>query len=333
MKKVIILLMLLAIVALPITAFADHWGEVQLKYMVNNGYLSDGDPNEAITRLDVAKALAKLPLIDKGSNYIFTDTSHKDVVKVSKAGLMNGVGNQQFRPDAYITREEIAKVLALLLDNPVSNNDVGFSDQSEISSWAFPYVGALKREEIILGYGDNTFRPKNNITRAEFATAFMKVRDAYPLGTITANAAANAQMQPVQYLSIPSGAVGVLSIPSLGLNNLPVVEDGENLDHIKDVAGHFINTALFDGNVGILGHNFTDKSPWFGKLANIHTGDTVIWKTAFGIRHYSVTTKQNINAEDWSSLMETGDNRITLITCLAGNSQTTRILVQAVETP
>ena len=90
MKKVITLLAVIAIIALPFTAFAEHWGEVQLKYMVNNGYLSDGDPNEAITRLEVAKAFAKLPLIDKGSNYIFTDTSHKDVVKVSKAGLMNG---------------------------------------------------------------------------------------------------------------------------------------------------------------------------------------------------------------------------------------------------
>ena len=164
------------------------------------------------------------------------------------------------------------------------------------------------------------------------ASASIKTNE-YSLNAITANIANNAQVQPVQYLPIPSGAVGVLSIPSLGMNNLPVVEDGENLDHIKDVAGHFIHTALFDGNVGICGHNFTSKSPWFGKLANVHTGDSVIWKTKFGIRHYSVTTKQNINAEDWSSLMEPGDNRITLITCLAGEAQTHRIMVQAVEVP
>jgi len=318
----------------PALANSGHWAEIPLKYMVDNGYLqaTNGDtrPDEPLTRLEAARAIAKLPLINKGSNYIFTDTCDADVVKVAKSGIMNGCGNQIFNPNASITREETAKILAMMVaDN--GSVPAPFSDYEEIATWARPFVSALYAEKIVVGFGDNTFRPKNTITRAEFATAFMKIRDKYDVATITANTASNAPVTPLQFIDIPSGCVGVLSIPSLGLNNLPVVEDGENLDNIKNVAGHFINTAIFDGNVGLLGHNFTDKSPWFGKLANIQNGAEIVWKTKYGIRRYSVITKQDISATDWSSLAETGDNRLTIITCLAGHSETTRIMVQGKE--
>ena len=37
-----------------------------------------------------------------------------------------------------------------------------------------PYVKALVEEEVITGYPDNTFRPENNVTRAEFAKMVYK---------------------------------------------------------------------------------------------------------------------------------------------------------------
>jgi LPXTG-site transpeptidase (sortase) family protein len=221
--------------------------------------------------------------------------------------------------------------LALLLTAAQSAEGTGFADDSDIGDWARAQVSALKQAGIVAGYGDNAFRPQSHVTRAEFAVMFMKIRDAFTVNDITYNAAINAAVSPMQYLAIPDGAVGVLSLPSLGLLDLPVVEDGENLDNIKNVAGHFVNTAIFDGNVGILGHNFTDKSPWFGELTKTQIGDIIVWKTKFGVRQYQVTTKQSIDAEDWSDLMETGDNRITLITCLAGQAQTMRVMVQGTE--
>jgi len=331
MKKILITLIICA-VALSTTAFAADWSDIPMKYMSDNGYFQTANPDALVTRLDVAKVLGKLPLIDKGSHYIFTDTSDTDVIKVAKSGLMNGYGNQTFKPDGNITREELAKVFSYLLSSAQSAADSPFDDTGEIGAWAYPYVSALVKEGIILGYEDNTFRPKNNITHAELAVMFMRIRDRYTISDITGNVFNNAAVTPLRFLEIPNGFVGVLSIPSLGLTNLPVAEDGENLDNIKNVAGHFINTALFDGNVGILGHNFNDKSPWFGKLDSINEGARITWKTKFGIRHYTVTTRKTIAADDWSSLIETGDNRITLITCLAGQAQTQRILVQAVET-
>lgn len=332
MKSKILPLVLIIILTFGTTAFAEHWGELPIKYMTDNGYLqNNGNPDDPITRLDVAKALAKLPLIDKGSNYIFTDTCDADVIKVAKAGIMNGCGYHLFEPERYITREEITKALAVMIKNTSSSIKTEFADQNELSDWAIPYTATLANDAIIFGYEDNTFRPKNHVSRAEFSNMFMKIRDKYSVNDIVGNVFENATALPLELLEIPEGAVGVLSIPSIGINNLSVVEDGEKLDNIKSLAGHFVNTPLFDGNVCISGHNFIDKSPWFGKLANIQEGAIITWKTQFGIRAYAVSVKQNIAAEDWNSLIDTDDNRITLITCLAGQSATHRIMVQAIE--
>ena len=100
MKSKILPLVLAMLFTFGTTVFAEHWGSIPIKYMTDNGYLqNNGSPDDPITRLDVAKALAKLPLIDKGSNYIFIDTCDADVIKVAKAGIMNGCGYHLFEPE------------------------------------------------------------------------------------------------------------------------------------------------------------------------------------------------------------------------------------------
>jgi hypothetical protein len=55
-----------------------------------------------------------------------------------------------------------------LLDMEGSSRGAGvFSDSGQISSWAREYVGAAADHGLLKGYEDNTFRPQNNIKRAE----------------------------------------------------------------------------------------------------------------------------------------------------------------------
>lgn len=49
-----------------------------------------------------------------------------------------------------------------------------------------------------------------------------------------------------------------------------------------------------------------------------------------GTRYYTVGTIEIIDDDDWSYLGRTEDNRITLITCVAGQDDK-RLVVQAVE--
>ena len=59
-------------------------------------------------------------------------------------------------------------------------------------------------------------------------------------------------------------------------------------------------------------------------------GDIVKYKTAIGTKTYKVTFAGAISYTDFSYLNERGDNRITLITCIA-NQPSLRLCVQAQE--
>ncbi|MEG2638926.1 MAG: S-layer homology domain-containing protein, partial [Clostridiales bacterium] len=70
-----------------------------------------------------------------------------------------------------------------------SNNDSMFKDVDE-NMWYAPYINDLAKEMVIKGYGDGTFRPQNNITRAEFVTMIAP--------TITATNKANITFSDVK---------------------------------------------------------------------------------------------------------------------------------------
>ena len=70
--------------------------------------------------------------------------------------------------------------------------------------------------------------------------------------------------------------------------------------------------------------------PYFGKLKNVKVGDTVKYETIQGTKTYEVTFVGKISSTDYSYTNEMGDNRITLITCVA-NQPSLRLCVQAVE--
>lgn len=56
------------------------------------------------------------------------------------------------------------------------NNIVKAQNYTDIAPnhWAYNYVNLLSNEGVVVGYPDKTFRPDNNITRAEFATMAIK---------------------------------------------------------------------------------------------------------------------------------------------------------------
>lgn len=68
----------------------------------------------------------------------------------------------------------------------------------------------------------------------------------------------------------------------------------------------------------------------FKNLKNIKVGSEIYYQTQYGTKRYIVETKVIISEEDWSYLGATEDNRITLITCVAGQRDK-RLCVQAVE--
>lgn len=123
------------------------------------------------------------------------------------------------------------------------------------------------------------------------------------------------------------GSVGTLKIPSLGIT-MKAYPGTSNSSMAKGL-GHFTTTSGWDGNIGLCGHNRGSKYV-IGSIKDLNIGDTIKYTTTEGTRTYSVTFVGKISNTDWSYLNATTDNRITLITCSAGES-TLRWCIQAVE--
>lgn len=108
----------------------------------------------------------------------------------------------------------------------------------------------------------------------------------------------------------PAGSIATISIPSINLKNAPVMGSVALSDLAKGT-GHFENTPLLDGNVGIAGHNNTH----FKYLANVAMGAKIQYHINGVTRTYEVTDMRAISDRDWGVFTDYGDNRLTLITC------------------
>lgn len=123
--------------------------------------------------------------------------------------------------------------------------------------------------------------------------------------------------------------IGTLTIPDILLENAPIRENIE-LTTLSETIGHFLSTSIYEGNVGLASHNSGSNGDFFKNLKNIKIGSEIYYQTKYGTKRYVVTTKEIIDEEDWSYLGSTEDNRITLITCVAGQKDK-RLCVQAIE--
>lgn len=81
--------------------------------------------------------------------------------------VIRGYEDNTFLPDRVLTRAEALKISLLASDNPpTSSPDTGLTDVPT-DSWFKPYIDTAVQQGIIKGYEDHTFRPNQNISRAE----------------------------------------------------------------------------------------------------------------------------------------------------------------------
>lgn len=73
-------------------------------------------------------------------------------------------------PKRNAKKWEVASIVYLLMDNVSGSVVKEFSDTNDVSDVVRSRINAISSKGIIKGYEDNTFRPFNDITRAEFCT-------------------------------------------------------------------------------------------------------------------------------------------------------------------
>ena len=112
----------------------------------------------------------------------FDDTDDVNVEKMAALGVVNGVGDGKFDPDAKLTREQAATMLARLataLEKPMPEEDATFADTDAVSDWAIDAVGSVQAAGIMNGVGDNNFAPADEYTREQSIVTMMRMFDYY----------------------------------------------------------------------------------------------------------------------------------------------------------
>lgn len=134
------------------------------------------------------------------------------------------------------------------------------------------------------------------------------------------------QAQQVQNNTI-NPSTWCLEIPKIGLK--ANIANGTSQDVLNQFIGHFDETPRDSGNVGLAAHNRGHNVNYFANIKNLEAND-VIYYTSNGVKKtYVVVSKDIIDVYDWSKLSATGDERVTLITCVDGNTEI-RLCVQAI---
>ncbi|WP_197029760.1 fibronectin type III domain-containing protein [Brevibacillus borstelensis] len=103
----------------------------------------------------------------------FTDlTGHwaeSYIKRAAAKGIVSGYPDGAFKPNHPVTRAEFMMMLAGALQLEEEGATLTFSDQDQIGKWAMQSVAKGVQAGIVNGYGDGSFRPNTQITRAEMA--------------------------------------------------------------------------------------------------------------------------------------------------------------------
>ena len=112
----------------------------------------------------------------------FTDVNegdwfHDAVQYVYDNGLMDGVGEGQFAPNATTTRAQLVTILYRLAGEPAVSGDVGFTDV-ESGLWYTNAVAWAAANGIVNGISETEFAPSGDLTREQLATILFRYAES-----------------------------------------------------------------------------------------------------------------------------------------------------------
>lgn len=151
------------------------------------GYPDGGvHPTANITRAEVATIIYRVLSAESREQFLTEENSFSDVSEgawyntaistLANAGILNGYRDGTFRPNAMITRAEVATIISRF--TKISGGRASFYDSAE--HWASSYIATAAENGWVTGYPDGTFRPDNPITRAETVTMINRLLDRKP---------------------------------------------------------------------------------------------------------------------------------------------------------
>ncbi len=165
---------------------SSHWAKESVEQMYELDIISGFDdgsfrPDTRVTRAEFVKMLINTlsyPIVqNSGFDDVPTDAWHYGYISTAvERGIVRGISSSNFGPDMNVTREDAAvMVYRAISENVAFGSAIIYNDEKDIAEYAREAVMALSEADILKG-SDGSFRPKNNMTRAEAATLLLRVR-------------------------------------------------------------------------------------------------------------------------------------------------------------
>lgn len=132
-------------------------------------------PNDTVTRAQFVQLLVRslgLSSTDKASSLSFQDVKagtwyYNSVAVAVKAGLIEGLSDSEFAPNATVTREQAATLINRAYTLKTTGTTASFKDSADVSAWAEKAIANLSAAGVLSGFEDNTVKPAAEVTRAQ----------------------------------------------------------------------------------------------------------------------------------------------------------------------
>ena len=161
-----------------------RWSYPYIKELYDAGVVSGTsattfEPTANVTRAQFVTMLAGLQGADVSA---YTSGKFSDVPAdawyapyvnwAAENGVVYGVSDTAFAPDAKISRQDMAAMLYRYagqfgIQLGTGNPAITFTDEADIADYALPAVEALQRAGVISGMPDGSFRPRDTATREQ----------------------------------------------------------------------------------------------------------------------------------------------------------------------
>ncbi len=150
----------------------------------------EGDfrPEGNITRAEVSAIFARIladynedKLTDRETD--FPDVQDKEswytayIARMESTNLVKGYPDGLFRPNGAITRAEFSAVCVRFFEHRAGKIKATSFDYNDLADnhWAKTYIDKASTKGFVRGYPDGSFRPDQDITRAEVVTAVNRI--------------------------------------------------------------------------------------------------------------------------------------------------------------
>ena len=179
-----------AVIELPFTDVnADDWFYDPVCFVYENGLMTGTsadtfEPNTSLSRAMLVAVLHRLEGSPAASGSNFSDVADGDwyaeaVNWAAANGVVNGMGDGSFQPNAAITREQMAAILRNFaqykgMDVSTSGDLSAYSDAASVSSWAEDSVAWAVNQGLISGMTVDTLQPQGLSTRAQVAAVLQR---------------------------------------------------------------------------------------------------------------------------------------------------------------